>query len=641
MGGRARIRIDHITHAAADDGEIGRVQLGVDHDIAFGDAGALIEDAPFAQQMGTQEIAAVGDGRVEARHLQGRGLHFALADGQVDGVRIRPGQPGVSGNVFRRREDAGDFRDRIDAGKFAQAEQPPKGWQQPGVPGVQAETGLVEKGIATVGDAALDGHDAVAAAQPVITNIGSVSPSAGTVVAGSFVVDAAFQRGNGSQALHDRASGISALGRPIKQGLALVFDDGFQSVRRLGAARRREGIEDVAVVGGVTVHRQELAVVDVHDDDRGAVGIFGPGAARVSQLQQTGYLRLQAGVDREPQTFGDAGANFAEHAQAGSIGRDQGQASTGAPGQDVIHARLDASFADDRLGIEADGFELRDVRRVRVTDMANDMRQQRPLNVAAGRLLPEFGAAIGFHQLVVFDEDVRLNESGVYQPVRARAQVEQVRDFRQGFFQRISQDLKADVAVGDARVVREDAHHASVLIGEGVAMAVVDVGAAGHLRFENQTGAFAHFGEDISPRPSDAPAARLRVQHQVQSAIWVGEMAQVARMEGHIILQRQPALVAGQAPGPVFNALERQLIMRRLVGGAEFVQGRQLSVAEGQEAVHLGEVAILPSIEEAPRRLFSGREVGAAGGLCLHGGQGKSRLLGAPAAAGESQEGDE
>ena len=66
------------------------------------------------------------------------------------------------------------------------------------------------------------------------------------------------------------------------------------------------------------------------------------------------------------------------------------------------------------------------------------------------------------------------------------------------FAKGLGEDGIAGVAFGDASVIDEDADDAPVLIGKGFAIAVVDIGAAGHLGFEEQVRAFAHFGEDIA-----------------------------------------------------------------------------------------------------------------------------------------------
>ena len=141
--------------------------------------------------------------------------------------------------------------------------------------------------------------------------------------------------------------------------------------------------------------------------------------------------------------------------------------------------------------------------------MPDNMRHQRAAQIAAGGLLPKLGLAQLFHLLMIFDEDRRLHNAGIDLPMDKRTGVKQFNNLVQRFAHCLRQNPETGRTVGNILIIDQHPHHAAVLVGEGFAMAVVDVGAAWDLRLKHQPGAVPHLGKNVSQRPGDAPLSHF------------------------------------------------------------------------------------------------------------------------------------
>ena len=234
-------------------------------------------------------------------------------------------------------------------------------------------------------------------------------------------------------------------------------------MRRL-ASHCREGIEDIAVIGGIADQRQDVALVDIHDNDCRAIGIVRKRTIGESLPQNAADSSLQIGINRQPQALWDLRPRLAQHAQTPSIRRHQRKPSAGRAGQRAVHAGFYAGFADDGLGMQSGFQQARQLFGICITDMPDDVWHQRAIQIAPRWLLHEVGGAGWLNAVVQANKCVSFDHAGVNDPVGLGTPIEQFvhigRRLARGFCQR----LKTGCAVGNAAVVDLDAHDASILV---------------------------------------------------------------------------------------------------------------------------------------------------------------------------------
>jgi len=546
-------------------------------------------------ELGDEQIAAVGDGRHKAYHLQGGHQQIALADGDVDRVGASPGaaqvlpHPGRAGHLPRR------FRQVADAGRRAEAHPQGVVGQQVGIADVHIRPGLVEVGVAGADQRLGQRQRAVTVGLPVIAGVvagGSAVPDAGAHVTMIEGVDAAVGDGGHGDGLEGRAGRVGALRHAVDLRLALVVLHLDQALAGVGAGA--VGVEQVGVKPGVAGQGQNLAGVHIYDHDRRATGHRRPVGNVVGVAQHLLGDELQARIDGQVDAFTGPRLGAGQGAQHIAARREDLQLAAGLAAQHLVPGALDAADADDGILRHAARPQLREHLRRGVADIADHVRGQAAGHVAAGGALLKGGVAVVDQRLALQGVGLGVDLADQRHPVGGAA-VEDVLQLGVAQAQDAGQGSFAVVQAGDILLHDRDRDGDAGLVDQHVAVAVVDVGPDGHPLVEDDRAAAGHLGEDVAGGPGHAPAF-LR-SHQAQGAAGVGEATQEAGVEGHVVADsRRIALQQAGAQG-VIQRLQRHFLGDIAVHPGEDVFGVGLPAAEADQGVHGGVIRPLPGLQ--------------------------------------------
>ena len=244
------------------------------------------------------ELAAVGEHRVEARHLERRDEHVALADAELHGVARRPDLVDLGLEVAAppggRRDESLLFGTDVDPGRRAEAHRPRPLLERRVRAVVEAQGDLVEVGVAGGGERGGQRHRLVRVRIPVREGLPVDDLLRRALDELRRREDARLERGKGGHRLEGRARRIEAGHGAVERRVV---------GRRVGELRQvllgHPARVDARVERGVGGESEDLAGLRIHRDERAAVRR--PLAVVVRQPDAVGQgvlgRLLQIGVD--------------------------------------------------------------------------------------------------------------------------------------------------------------------------------------------------------------------------------------------------------------------------------------------------------------------------------------------------------